>query len=246
MNENGIATERLSHAQDMYEVNGYAIISGVYTKQEVDILRANAIMTLRTAHQSNIQMKGNFPALLFWPKDYSIAMREIIYDPRMVSLVKWFLGPDVRQLNNQFYFRLPGDGDEFAWHQDICFRTPKEEFDGIETSYLQTAIIVDPMSKSNGGIEFIPFSHKHGIQELVPRDNTERGLRKFSRDNRQGVIPCANPGDILIWSVMTVHGSEPNNSLLSRMYYMNGFAANKAVQTKEDFPRYLREGRIVP
>lgn len=221
------------------QVNGYALIAGVFPKSRIDKLRA-AVLEALTFPGPNIQWRGDFPALFFEPPHtYLDAMRA-----RIAPIVQEVLGPNVLQLNNQYYFRLPGDGDEFAWHQDISFRTPPELFDGIETRYLQTAIIVDHMGPSNGGIEFIPGSHKSGDLALVPRDGSERGLREFKRGERKGVIVDAHPGDVLVWSVMAVHGSEPNVSHFPRAYYMNGFASSDAVKDKTRFPWYLREGRL--
>ena len=230
------------------EMYGYAMIPGVFGQVECDLIREEAyrLQAIPRA-QSNMQWKLNgkrrSPGLLFWPQDLSPYMRDVAFDPRLRNIVTSFLGPDVLQLNNQVYYRESGDGDEFAWHQDICFRTPREDFKGIESAYLQTIIVVDRITHDNGAVEFIPGSHKWGeVKDLVPRDNTEYGLREFRRGSYKGVKLIANPGDVLLWSVMAVHGSEQNNSGEHRMTYMNGFAAANAVKPGK-FPVYTKDGK---
>ena len=161
------------------------------------------------------------------------------------------LGPDVKQLNNQIYYRLPGDGDSFAWHQDIMFRSPRSDYPGIieQDAYLQTGIIIDRMCSENGGVEYVLGSHKLGDIGLVA-DRDYAALRGFERDRNAekfAHLPTrifdADPGDVLIWSSLIVHGSTQNRSEHHRMYYMNGFA--KAACCRP-WPYYLRDGRLVP
>lgn len=190
--------------------------------------------------QSKLDAQGKErPSLLFWPKDVSYVLNYYTNHPEMKKIVKFFLGEKVRQVNNQIYFRESGDGDQFAWHQDLAFRTPKEEFYRIETGYLQTVISIDEITEENGAVEFIPGSHRKGfINGLVPRDDSERGLREFIRGDYQGVKLCAKPGDVLLWDILVIHGSEQNTSSGNRMTYMNGFAKESAVLNKKKYPSY--------
>jgi len=176
---------------------------------------------------------------MFWPKDINWYLANVAEDFRMRTIVSMILGTkEIRQINNQIYFRESGDGDEFAWHQDISFRTPPEDFQNIESGYLQTVIVVDPMYQENGAIEFIPRSHRWGDMHLIPRDGSELGLREFIRGDWSGIKIKANPGDVLVWNVMVVHGSEKNESGRNRMTYMNGFAREDSVLNKTRFPKY--------
>ena len=227
-----------------YLANGYAKIPRVFGNYEIDAIRDESYRLINTMpvekRRQVLQSKGNYPSLLFWPQDLSSYMKEVSQDDRLKQIVTYFLGPNVRQLNNQVYFRQSGDKDEFAWHQDICFRTPPADFNNIEEKYLQTIIVVDEI-KGNGAVEFIPGSHRWGeVPELVPRDDSEKGLRKFVRGQWKGEKFEAQPGDVLIWSVMVVHGSEQNNSGRNRMTYMNGFCAEDALLNKKRFPIYCR------
>jgi hypothetical protein len=74
-------------------------------------------------------------------------------------------------------------------------------------------------------------------------------LRGFRREELPGHIRAlrqvpmeADPGDVLVWSSLTVHGSEANTSNDSRMYYMNGFAR---ARNCTPWPHYCQNGRII-
>jgi ectoine hydroxylase-related dioxygenase (phytanoyl-CoA dioxygenase family) len=155
----------------------------------------------------------------------------------MVDLVTEFIGEDVRQINNQVYFREAGDNDQFAWHQDIMFRESNIFNEDVEDDYFQTIIAVDDITEDNGAIEFIDGSHK------MPIMSAPSNLRVFSRDNMRGKKYTATKGSVLIWSVLTLHGSESNTSAQDRMTYMNGFCRAKAANK---YPFYMQSGNVVP
>ncbi len=233
---------RIISAKTEASEKGYAVIRDVFPKTMVAAIKLNAYDIIKTPLKDAGQLQKNkngTPALLFWPQDLNPFLKSVAHSLRMQLIAQTFLGPKIRQLNNQIYFREAHDGDEFGWHQDICFRTPREEFQNIESGYLQTVIAVDDVTERNGAVEFIAGSHLRGERnDLVPRDNSERGLRKFVRGELRGNKVLAQAGDVIVWHVLTIHGSEQNVSDSSRMLYMNGFAREDAVLNKSKFPVY--------
>lgn len=233
--------EKIKDSKKIYIERGYSRITNVFDKKEVLQIRTASYELLKNIEKANPRLqktpRGN-PALVFWPQDICPIMKNFAHDDRMKEIVRYYLGDKVFQLNNQVYYREAGDGDEFAWHQDICFRTPPQDYLNIEENYLQTVIVVDDILPGMGAIEFIPGSHKLGDLNLVPRDNSEKGLRKFVRNLWQGDKAYAQAGDILLWGPMVVHGSEQNVSDKNRMTYMNGFATQDSVLNKKIFPVY--------
>lgn len=225
----------MTYLEDFHNF-GYAKIEGVYTQDECDKIKIDSYQLARD-FMEYVQWKGEEPALLFWPMNLSPFMHDIVHKPSLKEIVRNVLGTDqIRQINNQVYFRHSGDEDEFAWHQDICFRTPEAAFKNIEENYVQTVIAVDDID-DNGAIEFIPHSHLLGNLNLIPRDNSERGLRTFVRNDRHGEKVKARAGDVLIWNLLVVHGSEKNVSGRPRMTYMSGFGAEHAVLDLK-YPEY--------
>jgi ectoine hydroxylase-related dioxygenase (phytanoyl-CoA dioxygenase family) len=193
--------------------DGFARIPDVFSRDEVNRLRAEAILACRGG---NIEVRDGFPCLLFWPQ--SAYMQRLAQDQRLLDIVSAYYGHDQFDLETQqYYFHLPGDSDTFAWHTDERFRP------GVGNLYLQTAILVDDWTEDNGAVEFIPGSHR------VPFVNSG-DLRVFIRGNRRGVQLRARAGDVLTWSNTVVHGSEQNQSTTARAYFMNGFRARSLAE----------------
>lgn len=226
-----------------YEELGIVVVPSVFSSVECDEIKRQAysvtddqIKNAGYPHAPSEQVY-NKKSLIFFPALANEYLNSIRTDSRMVELAKEFIGDDIRQINNQIYFREAGDLDEFAWHQDVIFREPNIFNDDVQDDYFQTIIAVDDITEENGAIEFIEGSHK------TMRMSKPQNLRKFERGDLRGTKYTAKKGDVLIWSVMIVHGSERNNSNSSRMTYMNGFCRTKAAKK---YPHYLIEGKVVP
>jgi len=218
--------------------DGFMKVEGMFSQAEVNSLRASVFEMLHRTGEDRkyreggrMQWRNGYPALMFWPRLINWAFDNTTTDHRLAEFVKSELGDDVRQLNNQVYFRLPGDGDAFDWHQDMAFRQNVQP--GIETAYLQTMICIDPMTVDNGCLWFLP-----GAEEDVARSKPPRTEPKsFPWE----VALTADPGDLLAWTATAVHGSRKNTSQQSRMTYMNGFAK---AEFCEAWPWYLKGGLL--
>jgi ectoine hydroxylase-related dioxygenase (phytanoyl-CoA dioxygenase family) len=225
-----------------YEKNGIIVIPNVFTSEECDEIKRQAYATrdidISKAgyRHAPSEMSYGKKELIFFPALANEYLNEIRTDKRMIDLVKEFIGNDVKQINNQIYFREAGGNDQFAWHRDTMFREPKNFKDDVIDDYFQTIIAVDDITIDNGAVEFIEGSHKW---EYWP---TPRNLRIFTRGEFQGKKYTASKGSVLIWTVTIIHGSEPNTSNADRMTYMNGFCRSKSALA---YPDYLINGKIV-
>jgi ectoine hydroxylase-related dioxygenase (phytanoyl-CoA dioxygenase family) len=234
--------KNLSILKSQYAEKGIIVIPNVFTPAECDEIKKQAysitdeeIKAAGYPHSPS-ETAYNKRSLIFFPALANDYINNIRTDERMVGLVKEFIGDDVRQINNQIYFRESGDEDQFAWHQDIMFREAGSFNGDVENDYFQTIIAIDDITEENGAIEFIEGSHK------TMRIGAPQNLRVFNRGDLKGTKYTAKKGDVLIWSVLTVHGSEPNKSNKDRMTYMNGFCRTKATKT---YPDYLVNGVII-
>lgn len=228
--------------KDIYLEKGVVVIPNVFTEEECRLIKDAAYSVrdedIRAAGYKHdpSQTAYNKRSLIFFPSLANDYLNKIRTDDRLVSLVRMFIGDDVRQINNQVYFREAGDKDQFAWHQDIMFRESNVFNEDVEDDYFQTIIAVDDITEENGAIEFIEGSHR------APMMSPPSNLRVFERNGLQGVKYVAPKGSVLIWSVMTIHGSEANQSNSDRMTYMNGFCRTKAANS---YPHYLVDGVVV-
>jgi hypothetical protein len=187
--------------------DGFARVKGVFSLVEVNKMRAEAILAMRIA--KDVEVLNGYPTLLYNPP--SAYLQDVSRDGRLLEIVGAYFGSDNYTLETQqYYFHLPGDPDEFAWHTDERFRP------GVGNLYLQTAIVIDDWTEENSAVEFIKGSH------LKPFENSPK-LREFVRNGMKGTKLYAKAGDVLTWSNTVVHGSERNNGTTPRQYYMNGY-----------------------
>ena len=226
-----------------YEEKGIIVIPSVFSASECDQIKNSAYSVtddqIKAAGYPHVpsEQAYNRKSLIFFPALAHSYLNEIRISKPMTELAREFIGDDVRQINNQIYFRERGDLDQFAWHQDVMFRENHIFGNDVVDDYFQTIIAVDDITEENGAIEFIEGSHK------TMRIDPPKNLRKFERGDLRGTKYTAKKGDVLIWSVMIVHGSENNNSNSSRMTYMNGFCRTKAAKS---YPHYMINGQVVP
>ena len=218
------------------------VIPSVFTEEECDRIKSEAygvtddqIKVAGYKHAPSEQAY-NKKSLIFFPALANEYLNSIRTDERMQNLVREFLGDDVRQINNQIYFREEADLDTFAWHRDTIFRESHVFTSNLVTDYLQTVIAVDDITEENSPVEFITGSH------LWETFGDPVNLRLFDRGNLEGIKYTAQKGDMMVWSVMIVHGSEENKSTRSRMTYMNGFCRTRSAST---YPDYLVDGNII-
>jgi ectoine hydroxylase-related dioxygenase (phytanoyl-CoA dioxygenase family) len=148
----------------------------------------------------------------------------------MRDLVAPLIGGDVKQIINQMHWKPPGAAAaEFAYHQDIRFRRPREAFRNLFQSYVQTGIAIDRHTAANGAMRVYPGSHRLGEVDLsiegavMDAAMGERGLRRAGLDPAQLVDVELEPGDVALWNVGTIHGSGRNATAGDRRFYLNGY-----------------------
>lgn len=241
MRQTTMTTRYPDGTYDEFFREGVQIIPGVFTKEEVESLRSAAHVAVQGSnpkypHTFVEAAPSGSPAIMFFPALCNEVMDSFRTDPRLLKIVRDLLGENVKQLNNQFYFRYAGDGDSFAWHTDRRFRDDETTYPGIGSGYLQTAIIVDDWTEGNGAVEYIKGSHETHFEDT-------QSLRGFRRNGLWGTKIYPKAGDVAIWSVLVVHGSEQNVSTTSRSYYMNGFAK---AECANEFPYVIKNGEVVP
>lgn len=226
-----------------YKRDGITVIPDVFTKKEMEEFKRQAysiepedIIAAGYPHQPFEHSNGH-RSLAFFPAIANNHANAVRKSQRLQDIVKAFLGENVKQVNNQIYYREAGDPDEFNWHRDIIFRKPVDRFPNIADHYMQTIIAIDDITEDNGAVEFVLGS--------TNKDDEFTGsvsdLRIFKRRDLYGKKYTATKGSVLCWRVDLVHGSEANMSKTDRMTYMNGFARAEGCL---DYPWYLKDGKV--
>lgn len=129
------------------------------------------------------------------------------------------LGPDITTALTTIFWKSPGEAETgIAYHQDAAFRRPPSAYRNLARSYLQVAVALDPQDDGNGGLRFVPGSHRQGRIFPRPQRSVLTGWAAEPELSEMGIAPervhavSLEPGDVVMWTAYTVHGSQPNRS----------------------------------
>ncbi|MFK7930781.1 MAG: phytanoyl-CoA dioxygenase family protein [Myxococcota bacterium] len=153
-------------------------------------------------------------------------------DPRFLDVAAQVLGRDeVVQLIQQAHFKRPGDGVDFAWHQDASNRRYGSDLwtdiNG-QGSFVQILVALDPAGPDNGGVAVVPGSHSMGFVS----DPVTGAVPPELLDLDRAVTPALNAGDALLFGPFLLHGSPANHGRSMRRTFIQGYAlpgANRRV-----------------
>jgi ectoine hydroxylase-related dioxygenase (phytanoyl-CoA dioxygenase family) len=161
-----------------------------------------------------------------WISPYLERMRR---DERYFRLLEPFLGRDIKQITHQIHWKPPGAKYTFyRYHQDARFRNAAAMRNLLEGT-VTTGLAIDRQTAANGALRIIPRSHLSGYLGLSEDGNIMTGqtpdddLRRVGLDPEAAVTCEMEPGDLLLWTLYTVHGSAPNASAHDRCFMINSY-----------------------
>ncbi len=139
----------------------------------------------------------------------------------MLDIVQDLIGPNVALYHSKLLMKSAEDGTAIPWHQDYAYWVR----DNNRPLMVNCQLAIDPTDKANGCIQFIPGSHKEGLQEHE-RDKRSFGvyLPGYYYDRDDAVPVSMQPGDGVFFNALIKHGSAANTSGKHRR--MNTFAYN--------------------
>lgn len=217
-----------------FHEGGFVVLRGLFSAAEVEAAREAFERLYATAqalrytgdHAGAFFVLGAAPAgevvvhRVVWAGGAEPVLLRLGEDPRLVEPALALLGTDhCEQLLCQAHFKMPDDGVGFDWHQDIQHRDKGpgtwRDVTG-RGSFVQTILLVDDMTATNGPLEFVP----PGACAL-----DASGRLVGAVDPTRAVPVLGRAGDVLLFGPYAVHGSTANTSPLPRRVLINGYAA---------------------
>lgn len=139
----------------------------------------------------------------------------------MLNIIEDLIGAHVSLYHSKLLMKAAQDGTAIPWHQDYAYWKKENN----EPLMVNCQLAIDGSGEENGSIQFVPGSHKWGLQEH------ERAQMSFGvflpghyHERKDAVRVDLEPGDGVFFSALTIHGSGPNVSDRDRR--MNTFAYN--------------------
>jgi ectoine hydroxylase-related dioxygenase (phytanoyl-CoA dioxygenase family) len=223
---------------------GYAIVRGFFGAADMALISAETdrIYAEGLKHHATYRHKNLLLEVLddphagrrvmlqaHWTPWISPLLERLRRDPRYFAVLEPFLGRDIKQITHQLHWKPPGAKYTFyRYHQDARFRN-SAAVRNLLTGTVNTGLAIDPQTAANGALRLIPRSHTHGYLGLSEDGNIMSGetpeddLRKVGLDPATAVTCEMEPGDLLLWTLYTVHGSAPNVSSFDRRFMLNSY-----------------------
>jgi phytanoyl-CoA hydroxylase len=165
-----------------------------------------------------------------WTAWISPLMERMRRSDKYYAVLEPFLGADIKQITHQLHWKPPGAKyTSYRFHQDARFREGSIKDFGHLQSTVTTGLAIDRQTVENGALRIIPRSHRLGYLGLSDDGPIMVGQTQDAELRRAGLDPSSivacemAPGDLLLWTLFTVHGSAANVSDYDRRFMINSY-----------------------
>jgi len=201
----------------LYDLNGYLVITGVLTGDEVAQINAAIDANIDQLRQdfsthTSPTLDGELPrylisGMLTWAAPHCDPFRRLLADERMRPYLNTILGPGWRMDQEPFAF-LADEGAE-----GLVFHGPgrTEPASGFMYDYnngkmisgmITVQFLLSDAGGGDGGFACIPGSHKANLP-------CPESILLYESDQELVVNPVVKTGDVLIFNEATIHGTLP-------------------------------------
>jgi phytanoyl-CoA hydroxylase len=235
----------LHHVVEQLKSEGYAIVRGFLSPAEIaavsveaDRIYAEGLKHHATYRDRNLlfevlndpKAKRRVVLQAHWTAWISPLMEEMRRSRHFYAVLEPLLGRDIKQISHQIHWKPPGAKyTSYRFHQDARFREGSlKAFDYLASS-VTTGLAIDRQTAANGALRLFPRSQRLGYLGLSDDGPIMVGETQDEELRAAGLDPAAmitcemEPGDLLLWTLFTVHGSAPNMSTYDRRFMINSY-----------------------
>jgi phytanoyl-CoA hydroxylase len=217
---------------DFFNENGFLRLEQVYSPAETQAMSDELNTVMQTFANWDSAWRGP------WRKDYiedeqdqkpqlvsihelhhySAAWTRAITKPELGEAVARLMGSDCVEIHHStLHAKAPGKGAPFPMHQDVPF------YPHQDGRYIDALVHMDKADEMSGCIKFLAGSHKLGKLPHITGPETEPYLPTDQYRLADAVSVPAEPGDVVVFHLYTVHGSAVNQSGRWRRLVRVGF-----------------------
>jgi ectoine hydroxylase len=236
-----------------FDHDGFVILPGLFSPQEVALLRAELPRLFAEDSPANIreQQAGEVRTAMGLHQRSGLFDR-LVRHPRLVEPALQILGEDLYIQQVKVNVKAAFEGEVWQWHYD--FATHHRD-DGVPKPLaLNLHVFLDDVSQFNGPLYFIPGSHKQGpAPAWHDTETTSYPLWVVERDTvsrlaaERGLVAATGPaGTGLIFGDILVHASPPNLSPWNRAIFSLILNPVSNAQTHKQRPDYKHHRDFTP
>ncbi|WP_394793877.1 phytanoyl-CoA dioxygenase family protein [Armatimonas sp.] len=216
MNDDPISSRALTPAErESYKTYGYVLLKGLLSPEQVATTRDDVMAIMNQIGLGMTALKQTSEYLANSPLD------ALVNSPNLCQIASALMEGEARLYLPFSAVKSPGGGGAFHFHQDNQYT----KFDGPGIN-LWVALV--PMTEENGCLSMVPYSHYLGTLHPVAGTNHNSGLEPAVR------VPVPmEPGDVVAFSRLTVHGSGKNLTDEARVAYAIQYARHDVRYTRD-------------
>jgi phytanoyl-CoA hydroxylase len=218
-----------------YNEHGYLRIEQMFTPDEMDALDRDMERLVaewaqtspgwsgpwRRAYMDEATEKASKLTAMHDLYFYSQAWMQAVTNPRLTEAVGDILGPNVELHHSTMHIKPPSTGHPFPMHQDNPF------YAHSDGRYVDVLVHLDDTCHENGEIRFLDGSHKQGALEHITKLEDGTGCTPHLPTDQyrleDTVAVPAKRGDVVFFSIHTIHGSYINQTDRARRMVRVGY-----------------------
>jgi hypothetical protein len=152
---------------------------------------------------------------------YSTAWAKAVAKPKLAGAMSDLLGGGPVELHHStMHVKPPETGMPFPMHQDYPF------YQHVDDRYVDVLVHLDDTSHENGEIRFLDGSHKRGALNHITVSDGQLCTPYLPTDQyrlEDTVAVPAQAGDVVCFSIHTIHGSHINTTSSARRLVRVGY-----------------------
>ncbi|MCZ7649137.1 MAG: phytanoyl-CoA dioxygenase family protein [Planctomycetota bacterium] len=138
-------------------------------------------------------------------------LMKAIHSDFVLDVIEGLIGPDITLFHSKLLMKAARDGTITPWHQDFGYWRHGH----AAPVQVNCMLAIDPATRENGCIQFVPGSQKRGLVEHIKED-TGYGfgiyLPGYFNPRNDAVAVEMQPGDCVFFGALVIHGSDANKS----------------------------------
>ena len=230
-----------------YERNGFVVARGMFSKEEIDLLR-RASKEDRQLDQHAFGKgdgEGGTVRLSLWNHPGDTIYGMFARCDTIVNSAEMLLEGEVYHYHSKMIMKDAKVGGAWAWHQDYGYWYQN----GVLFPDLTSAFIaVDPATRENGCMQVLSGSHHMGrIDHVLTGDQAGADLERVHEAEKrlELVYVEMQPGDVLFFHANLLHRSDQNRSENPRWAMICCYNAARNDPYKEaHHPRYTPLSKV--
>ena len=199
---------------DEYGRNGFVIARGMFSRQEIDLLRraAKEDRELDQHSYGRGDGEGGVVRLSLWNHPGETLYGMFARCESIVNTAETLLGGEVYHYHSKMIMKDAKVGGAWAWHQDYGYWYQN----GVLFPDLTSAFIaVDPATRENGCMQVLSGSHLMGrVEHILTGDQAGADPERVREAEKRLPLVYAemDPGDVLFFHANLLHRSDQNRS----------------------------------